>query len=267
VAVPATMDGPTKIQVISGETASNAIWIYCGDGQAWLTALKTYDVISIQAPHEQLPYFLASASAGRYNEITLEQASSYVDWRWPNFARTLTWQGNSFSGSLTADGAWPGYAYCKETLTISGTVDPVRWRLTAFTADLYEEDTATHQTLTMHMELQNVEGSNGMGVNATSVLFMNEFGDGPLDPHVDRPLVSYTYRMQERRMVDGIPTLVTLEHNLADSRFRSVMVAFRRAPAAVVSRARAHSAANPSRPLARSVPDNGRGQRRGTARP
>jgi hypothetical protein len=119
----------------------------------------------------------------------------------------------------------------------------------------------------MHMELQNVEGSNGMGVNATSVLFMNEFGDGPLDPHVDRPLVSYTYRMQERRMVDGIPTLVTLEHNLADSRFRSVMVAFRRAPAAVVSRARAHSAANPSRPLARSVPDNGRGQRRGTARP
>ncbi len=253
VTVPATMDGPTKIQVMIGDTASNEIWIYCGDGQAWLTALKTYNIISIQAPHEQLPYFLASASAGRYNEITLEKASSYVDWQWPNFARNLTWNGNSFSGSLTADGSWPNYAYCKETLTISGTVDPVRWRLTEFTADLYEEDTATQQTLLMHMELQNVEGSNGMGVNATSVLFMNDFGGGPLDPNIDRPLVAYHYLKQERRMVDGTPTLVTLdEHNLTDSRFRPLMVAFRRTPTAALSRSRANSTANPISQLRKS---------------
>jgi hypothetical protein len=223
--VPAQVIRPTSVRVSNGSRSSNAIVIYGGDGKAYLDAIKTFDIIGIRLDRDQLPNFSAIDPRIGWREITLERVSDYTDyadWSWPNFSRTLTWNGASFIGTLYADGSWTEYPYCKKTLTITGTLDPIRWRLMTLKANLYEEDTKSNEILIVTLELQNIEGTSPIGAPWMYFHLGRGIGfESAWEATGQRPIqvVAYHYLRKTR---DGI----TLEestniHELSDVSFRS----------------------------------------------
>jgi hypothetical protein len=212
VIVPDTATCPMKAYIRYIGKTSNAIWLYGGDGQAYLDALKTYDALFIGKVHRTIPGFNVT---GADEEIALERLSAYTSssWTWPNIARHLTWNGAKFTGTLNADGTWTDYGYCKETLTISGTVDPIRRRLVSLKANLYEEDNTANEFVTISLELKNI---NGGPTGAQEVFFghshWTDAGYPAVPPGMDN-VVDYHYRMQQRQQVNGVTQLVTVEEH------------------------------------------------------
>jgi hypothetical protein len=154
VRVPYGVNSPVQVVVTNMANRPAPLWLYLGDGSAWLNTLKTYSNIQMGLIHTTFSPF-----GGFYyspNNIT----AYYPDWRVTNH---LVWNGPTFTATqsvLTPDGL-------SEALTITGTVDPIRRRLLNATADMHQGVPGDYlgmnslpATLTVQLKLKELSGAD-----------------------------------------------------------------------------------------------------------
>lgn len=127
VEVPAGLDEPRQVVVMQGRESDEQVYFYGGDGSRFYLALRTMNSVSV----DQVDYDITTAwsaivvqTPADFNTLTSTSGVTV-----PLKNRSFTWNGNTFTAVQEYSQDATGWSRL-DRRTITGTVDPVRRRLT-----------------------------------------------------------------------------------------------------------------------------------------
>ncbi len=170
VTVPFGLDMPSQVNVSrdGSNYSKTPLWFYPGDGSRYLNALKACTSIHVGDIGNTNSWF-ANKWGLSTGEIVLRR--NYPASPWGNIVSNIQWNGNTFTGTMRGSGTWlePDVAdlgMASQTVTITGTVDPMRRCLLTLKADLRQTAAGNADAgfesfdLTLSVSMKNLYGSD-----------------------------------------------------------------------------------------------------------
>ncbi len=170
VAVPPGANQPCQIYIVTGLDTSteNECWFFAGDGHEFLAALQQFTVLKVGEVDRDVAW-------PPYDWIGIENEQALTQ-RWgAGYTRTLTWNGPNFVARTTGSKNTPAGAE-SQTVEITGTLDPVRWRVKTITATLHHNASTSNGQNVQDTNIVLTDISGGLVYNVDDLLIAAYFG-------------------------------------------------------------------------------------------
>jgi hypothetical protein len=170
VTVPFGLDMPSQVNVSrdGSNYSKTPLWFYPGNGSKYLNALKACTSIHVGNIGDTYSWF-ANKWGLSTGEIVVIR--NYPVSPWSNIVSNIQWNGNTFTGTMHGSGYWlvpdvVDIGMASQTVTITGTVDPIRRCLLSMKADLRQMAAGNADAgfdsfdLTLSVSMKNLYGSD-----------------------------------------------------------------------------------------------------------
>ncbi len=227
VTVPQGLDAPAGVLVQTGAESysTDNIYFFAGNGQRYLAAMTGFDRISIGAIENLMP------EIDDFSITVDHQANVARDWQTQTHA--ISWNGRDFLATMTGSSTYPSGESLRQQVTISGNIDPIRYRIVTAHGTLQMDigDAAGgHRLYEVDIQIEDIEGGSPLiSPTQTQVLFGNRAGS-IAGLSGQRPASTCITAYRQRRIEpDGT---VSRDHTLVDLTFpRDIFIEFRKAAA------------------------------------